>query len=157
MDKRNATGTLSRRQAQIDQMSPQAIARISAHRSHRAGLELNVEGAAVGQAIVGERARDVAAVGRAVTEPKMKSIAGVVVEFLPSFGGVQGYQALTDATQVTPARLQGYPGGKILVLHADIGGCVMDASGRLGRGPSPEKLGFDQYDAVFSGHIQRHQ
>jgi hypothetical protein len=31
-------------------------------------------------------------------------VAGVALAFLPSFGSGTGYQELTDATQVTPAR-----------------------------------------------------
>jgi DNA repair exonuclease SbcCD nuclease subunit/energy-coupling factor transporter ATP-binding protein EcfA2 len=97
-----------------------------------------------------------AAGAEVVTEPKVKIIAGAALAFVPYFGGT-GQERLIDATSGLLAKTTGHSGPRILVLHAEIGGSVMDASGRLGKGPTPEDLHFDDFDAVFSGHIHRHQ
>lgn len=89
-----------------------------------------------------------------VTRPKVKNIAGASVAFLPYFGAPD---TLTEASQRLLGALQGRSGPKILVLHAEIGGAVLNSFGRLGKGPSPDDLGFSAYDAVFSGHVHRHQ
>jgi DNA repair exonuclease SbcCD nuclease subunit/peptidoglycan hydrolase CwlO-like protein len=98
-----------------------------------------------------------AAGAEVVTEPKVKIIAGAAVAFVPYFGAATGQETLINATSGLLAKTKGHSGPKILVLHAEIGGSVMDASGRLTKGPTPEDLRFDEFDAVFSGHIHRHQ
>ena len=89
-----------------------------------------------------------------VTRPRVKIVSGVAVAFLPYSGVPEG---LASASQAVLKATQGYSGPKLLVLHAEIAGSVINAAGRLGKGPTPEELGFDGYDAVFSGHIHKHQ
>jgi len=98
-----------------------------------------------------------AAGAEVVTEPKIKIIAGAAVAFVPYFGAATGQETLINATSALLAKTKGHIGPKVLVLHAEIGGSVMDASGRLTKGPTGEDLHFDEFDAVLSGHIHRHQ
>ena len=95
-----------------------------------------------------------AAGAEVVTRPKVKICAGAALAFVPYFGS---QEALCRRHKGITASLQGHSGPKILVMHAEIAGSVVNASGRLASGPTPEELGFDKYDAVFSGHIHRHQ
>ena len=89
-----------------------------------------------------------------VTRPRVKIVSGAALAFLP-YSGVQ--EGLVSASQAVLGATAGHSGLKLLVLHAEIAGSVINAAGRLGKGPTPEELGFDGYDAVFSGHIHKHQ
>lgn len=95
-----------------------------------------------------------AAGAEVVTRPRVKQVGGISVALLPyapsSEDEVKGAEELRNATSVVP-------GPRILVFHNEITGSVINASGRMGKGLTPEQMGFGHYAACFGGHIHRHQ
>jgi len=95
-----------------------------------------------------------AAGAEVVTKPAIKKIGNLALCCLPFTADremlIKGAKALLRASA-------GHHGPKILLFHTEIAGAVLNSAGRLGHGPTPEELGFDQYDACFGGHIHNHQ
>lgn len=95
-----------------------------------------------------------AAGAEVVTTPKVKKVGNAVVGCVPYLA--LGEEVIRAAKAVQQAT-QAHRGPKILLFHAEIGGAMLNSAGRLGKGPTPEEMGFENYDACFGGHIHIHQ
>lgn len=95
-----------------------------------------------------------AAGAEVVSSPRVKMIGETAVAFLPY---IAAEDELVAASKTLLEQTCEHPGAKILVFHAEIAGCVLNAGGGIGRGPTDKDLGFEHYTACFGGHIHDHQ